>query len=96
MSSVSTSRYLEPARKEVDFIHKWASSVDPLGDSVCSSFLNYVENGLEREKKGKRVHGKRYITKMLIEIEKTLLLRNELIREMKHHAHPWRVKNGTL
>jgi hypothetical protein len=86
MSSVSSSTYLERAKTEVDILQKWAASVEPVSQSSFSSFLGFIEAGLERERKGKRVHSKRYITRMLLEIEKNLLLRNEWIREMKQQA----------
>jgi len=41
-----------------------------------------VEKGLETEKKGrKRAHARRYIQKMLFQIEQILFLRNDWIRQ---------------
>lgn len=83
MTSVSTSKYLEPARPEVEYLEKWASRVEPVGETALYSFLAYVEAGLEQEKKGRRFHSKHYIGNMLLKIEKELLLRNDWIRRAR-------------
>ncbi len=87
MTSVLTSKYLEAARPEVEYLKRWAANVEPLSESTLSTFLSYVEAGLEREKKGKRFHSKHYISQMLVKIEKELLLKNDHIRMMKR-LHP--------
>jgi gamma-glutamylcyclotransferase (GGCT)/AIG2-like uncharacterized protein YtfP len=82
MSSVVTSRYYEEAREEIEALKRWASSVSPLGTDTISKFLQHVEKGLETEKKGrKRAHARRYIQKMLFQIEQILFLRNDWIRQ---------------
>lgn len=82
MSSVVTSRYYDEAREEIEALRRWASSVTPLDSDTMSKFLQHVEKGLETEQKGrKRAHARRYIQKMLFQIEQSLFLRNEWIRQ---------------
>jgi hypothetical protein len=83
MSSVVTSQYYEAAQGEIEALRKWASSVRPLGSEILSTFLGHLEKGLEMEKRGRtRAHGRKYIQKMLFEIERVLFLHNEWIKEM--------------
>jgi hypothetical protein len=83
MSSVATIRYQEAAKPEIEALRRWAGSVEPLSDRVLSDFLEIVERGLNVEKKKTRAHAKRYIRKMLFEIEKELVLRNEWIHQTR-------------
>jgi len=82
MSSVVTFQYYDAARQEIDALRRWASSVRPLGSQTLSNFLSHLEKGLEMEKKGRqRAHPKKYIHRMLFEIERTLYLSNQSIKD---------------
>ncbi len=83
MSSVVTTRFMEAAEGEIAELRKWARCVQPLPERAIFEFLGHVERGLYRERKNARAHGKRYIRKMLFEIEKQLVLRNEWIQQVR-------------
>jgi gamma-glutamylcyclotransferase (GGCT)/AIG2-like uncharacterized protein YtfP len=87
MSSVATIRYQEAAEPEINALKKWAGSAKPLSDRILADFLEVVEKGLNQEKKKSRAHAKRYIRKMLFEIEKELVLRNEWIQQVTKERH---------
>ncbi|MEW6440927.1 MAG: gamma-glutamylcyclotransferase family protein [bacterium] len=81
MSSVATCQYHDAAAQEIETLRRWASSVRPLAPHTLSAFVGYLEKGLEGEKRGKRAHAKRYMHRMLFEIERALFLQNAWIRE---------------
>lgn len=83
MSSVATTRYQDAAEVEVEALRAWAFHVEALSDESITRFLRYVEKGLYEERKGTHVHAKRYIRRMLFEIEKILVLRNEWIQKAR-------------
>jgi len=83
LSSVATTRYLDAAREEIQALCRWADRVEPLGTQAVSAFLGHVESGLLLERKKGRGHSKRYIQSMLLQIEKTLRLRNEWIENAR-------------
>lgn len=80
LSSVATTYYQDASKEEIQALCGWAGAVQPLGDDLIAEFIGYVEKGLYQERKGGRGHSKRYITRILFEVEKTLRLRNEWIR----------------
>ena len=88
MSSVATIRYQEAATLEIEALRRWAHAPEPLSEVVLARFFEVVEKGLNREKKESRAHAKRYIRKMLFEIEKEVTLRNEWIQEVRKGTGP--------
>ncbi len=64
---------------ETKYLMKWACNAKSISNKSISRFIEYVEKGLYREKKGQPAHRKKYISKIIYQIEKELSLRNMLL-----------------
>ncbi len=64
---------------ESEILMKWAEHPYSLSERTILQFLGYVEKGLLSERHNFPAHRKRYIIKILYQLEKALFLRNSLL-----------------